>query len=272
VGTRDADGRIVLLPLGPPAAPPSPKEATTLKLVAKLKDVEVKRDTTMKVKIVGETQVDVGEKTSVTGQIHLPEGFIEIQGKRFKIEKANVTFNGDPTNPTVIATAVYTAPDVEKTVVYADFVGPVKTGKLSLRSEPSHSSSEIMALLLFGSADGYFGKSSQGKESDAAKAAGLAGGVVTEGLNKAISGVTSVEITTKVDTEQDNNPRPEVEVQLSREVSASIIRSLGVPPPGQSPDTTMVLVDWRFVKNWSADVTLGDKGTSILDFTWKYRY
>ena len=39
-----------------------------------------------------------------------------------------------PSNPTVVATARYTAP--EGTEVYAEFVGPVETGTLSLRSEP----------------------------------------------------------------------------------------------------------------------------------------
>jgi hypothetical protein len=29
---------------------------------------------------------------------------------------------------------------------------------------------------------------------------------------------------------------------------------------------------WRFHKNYATQATVGDKGTSILDLTWKYRY
>ena len=164
----------------------------------------------------------------------------------------------------VVATAAYEAPDGTK--VFADFVGPVKTGKLTLRSEPQLGQNEILALLLFGSSDGTFGQSAPpGQQgNDGTQAASLAGGVVTQGLNKAISGVTSVEVQTKVDTQESGDPRPEVEVALSREVSATIVYNLGVPPPGQNPDDTLLLVNWRFHKNYSAEATVGDKGTSIL--------
>ena len=48
-----------------------------------------------------------------------------------------VNFTGQPTdNPVVVATAAYDSPDGTKG--FADFVGPVKTGKLTLRSEPPH--------------------------------------------------------------------------------------------------------------------------------------
>ena len=172
----------------------------------------------------------------------------------------------------MIATAAYDSPD--GTRVYADFVGPVKTGKLTLRSEPQLSQNEILALLLFGTADGTFGQAApEGQQgNDVTQAASLAGGVVTQGLNKAISGVSGVDVQTKVDTQDSGDPRPEVEVALSRDVSATVVYNLGVPPPGQNPDDTLLLVDWRFHKNYSTEATLGDKGTSILDLTWKYRY
>jgi hypothetical protein len=50
------------------------------------------------------------------------------------------------------------------------------------------------------------------------------------------------------------------------------VYNLGVPPPGQNPDDTLIVADWRFHGNYSTEATLGDKGTSILDLTWKYRY
>ena len=42
--------------------------------------------------------------------------------------------------------------------------------------------------------------------------------------------------------------------------------------PGANPDTTFATLSWRFLRQWSAQTTVGDAGTSILDFVWKHRY
>jgi translocation and assembly module TamB len=275
VGMREKDGDLALLPLGPPAKADAKRSdsATSMHLAVHLgNDIELRRDTTVRIRLTGTPVVDIDKETKVSGQIHLTEGFLELQGKRFRIERGTVNFAGqEPSNPVVVATAYWDAPGAD-TRVYADFVGPVKTGKLTLRSEPKLSEGEILSLLLFGSKEGMGGNGAPSQENDSQKAAGLAGGVLTQGLNKAISGVSNVDVTTRVDTSEKQNPRPQVEVQLTKTVSAEVTQNLGVTPPGQNPDKTLLAVDWRFVKNWSVTSTLGDRGTSIVDLTWKYRY
>jgi translocation and assembly module TamB len=283
VGSVQPGGVVAILPVDgslPPPAPPKPKDpkasesATKMHIVTHLgPNLEIRRDTTVRAYVTKGPTIDIGDETKVSGGIEIPRGYIELQGKRFQIERGKVTFTGQPVDdPVVVATAAYEASDGTK--VYADFVGPVKTGKLTLRSQPQLSQNEILALLLFGSADGTFGQSAPpGQQgNDATQAVSLAGGVVTQGLNKAISGISGVEVQTKVDTQDSGDPRPEVEVALARDVSATIVYNLGVPPPGQNPDDTLLVIDWRFHKNYSTQATVGDKGTSILDLTWKYRY
>jgi translocation and assembly module TamB len=284
VGSIGKDGIVAILPVDGALPPPKPPEqvvaSTTPEPAMKMHitthlgpDLEIRRDTMVRAYVAGGPTIDIGKETKITGGISVPRGYIELQGKRFQIEKGTVNFTGQsPDNPVVVATAAYDSPDGTK--VYADFVGPVQTGKLTLRSEPELTQNEILALLLFGSADGTFGQAApQGQGGNTGtEAASLAGGVVTQGLNKAISGVTGVEVQTKVDTQESGDPRPEVEVALSRDVSATLVYNLGVPTPGQSPDDTLLLLDWRFHKNYSTEATVGDKGTSILDLTWKYRY
>ncbi len=285
VGSIQAGGAVAILPVDgslppPPVTPSRAKEekasgpSTKLHVVTHLgPDLEIRRDTTVRAYVTEGPVIDIGDATRISGGIEIPRGYIELQGKRFQIEKGKVTFTGqEADNPVVVATAAYDSPD--GTRVFADFVGPVKTGKLTLRSEPQLSQNEILALLLFGSADGTFGQSAPpGQQgNDATQAVSLAGGVVTQGLNKAISGISGVDVQTKVDTQESGDPRPEVEVALARNVSATIVYNLGVPPPGQNPDDTLLVVDWRFHKNYSTEATVGDKGTSILDLTWKYRY
>jgi translocation and assembly module TamB len=283
VGTVGPDGVVQILPVDGALPLPDPRRnqpATASSPPARIHvathlgpDLEIRRDTTVRAFVAEGPTIDIGKETKISGGISIPRGYIELQGKRFQIDKGNVTFTGQPVDdPVVVATASYEASDGTK--VFADFVGPVKTGKLTLRSEPDLSQNEILALLLFGTADGTFGQAAPpGQQgSDVTQAASLAGGVVTQGLNKAISGVSGVDVQTKVDTGDTGDPRPEVEVALSRDVSATLVYNLGVPPPGQNPDDTLLVLDWRFNKSYSTEATLGDKGTSILDLTWKYRY
>ena len=157
---------------------------------------------------------------------------------------------------------------------FADFSGRVTSGKLNLRSEPPLTQDEILSLILFGSTSGSFGAQPPPgqSESTGAKAAGMAGGVVTQGLNKAISGITTADISTRVDTSNSDSPRPELAMQITKDISARLGYKLGVPAPGENPDRTELTLDWRFIRNWSLVTVVGDQGSTALDVQWRLRY
>jgi translocation and assembly module TamB len=271
------DGSQAMKPPPPKNPPPDAPPPIAIHVVTHLgPDLEVRRGTMLKVYVTGGPTIDTGVTTKLSGDIRIPNGYVELQGKRFQIENSKVTFTGQPVdNPLVDASASYVAPDADQTKVTARFIGPVKTGKVALESEPNLTDAQIFSLLMFGTSDGTFGQSAPPGQAgnDTTQAASVAGGVVTEALNKAISGVTGgLDVQTSVDTQQTGNPRPEVEVALSRRVSATVMYSLGVPPPGDNPDDTLLRIDWRFHGHYSTETTLGDKGTTIVDLAWKYRY
>ncbi|HVY48772.1 MAG TPA: translocation/assembly module TamB domain-containing protein, partial [Minicystis sp.] len=270
LGVHERD-RFALLPMGPPKRPPQPG-GTEIHAAVRIGEARIRRDTSLDATIKGNPVFDVDGKTVASGAIRILRGTLEVQGKRFAIDHGVVSFTGDPSEPEILAEATWDAPD--GTRVYADFAGTPKSGKLSLRSEPERTQDEIVALILFGSTSGQLGVSTPGsqQESTAATGAGVAGGVVTQAVNKAISGVTSADIQTRVDTSEADNPRPELLVQLSKNVSAEVAYNTGVPPPGQAPDRTDVTVDWRFYRNYSLDATVGDQGSTALDLVWRLRY
>jgi translocation and assembly module TamB len=251
---------------GPPPAP--------IKLDIRLgDDVQVTRGTDLAVRLQGEPIVTIAEEVTVTGQIRLVRGQISVQGKAFTIDKGTVTFVGDdPSNPQVVLTAEWTAPD--QTRVYADFVGPLKTGKVTLRSDPvlPGGQNDILALLLGATTD-----SATGGFSNAG--AGVAGGAVTQPINKALGGVNKAldkfglagGITANIDT-TTANPRPEVAVQIARDISLQVSWVIGQRAPGTNPDTTLATLSWRFLRKWSVATTVGDAGTSIVDLIWQHRY
>ena len=151
----------------------------------------------------------------------------------------------------MIATAGWTADDGTK--IHADFVGPVKTGKVTLRSDPPRPRSKILAIILFGTADGAnAGPAPAGRAPDGATAAAttLGGGFAAQGLTEAMDDLTGLEATARIDTTRSSNPAAEIEIQLTRRIAIAFEHVLGTPPLSD-PDTNLATVDWRLWKTWS---------------------
>jgi translocation and assembly module TamB len=243
--------------------------------------VHVSRGANLDVHLEGQPTVTFAGTASVSGQIRLPSGSIDVQGKPFEIEKGTITFVGaDPSNPQVVLTAGWTAPD--STRVYADLLGPLKTAQLRLRSSPARPQSEIVALILYGTSDqtslGSPNASGQGGDNAAANTANQAApfaNAATQPLNQAMGRLLRTwglgGITTKIDQSQVV-ARPEVEIQIARNLSLQVAWVLGAPPPGTNPDSTLVTLDWNFLRQWSLETTVGDTGTSIFNMVWQQRY
>jgi translocation and assembly module TamB len=214
--------------------------------------------------------VNHGGSAQVTGQIHLKHGgTLDVQGRKFTVEDGTVTLVGaDPGNPEVVVKASWTAPDA--TVVYATFNGRLKTGKVTLSSEPTLPQQEIVELLLFGTTGG---PQAQSPSTDTASSVvGAVGGEAAQPLNHALNQMGLGAVRANVDTTITTNPRPEIEIQLARDISLKVAVVLGQVPPGVNPDHTLLTVAWRFLSRWSLASTLGDAGTTIFDLLWQRRY
>ena len=279
IGVQLDAGKFRALPLQPLHESPD-RESRLVFDIELGNDVWVRRGTTVRAKLSGRLKVSVQERILARGQIELSKGMIDVQGKRFEVERGIITFkNEDPSNPLVVATARWDSPDGFR--VFADYTGRAKNGKLTLRSEPPLSQDEILSLLLFGAPDGSFGVETgvpgqpgteeSGKGQEAALAVGVAGGAATQGLNRAIGDLTTLDVTTRVDTTY-GDPRPQVVVQLTRRLAAQLSYAVGDPPPGQTPDRTFLTLDLRLGTRWSLATTFGDRGASMLDLLWRYRY
>ena len=289
IGARRSDGKFVIMALQPLDSASADGEPPSLKrLFVHLGDnVWVERGRQAKVQLTGNLEIDSGSEQKVAGRIELKGGQLDVSGKRFEIERGVISFEGtDASNPTVTATARWDSP--ANYSVYADYVGSVKDGKLKLHSEPSLNQDEILSLLLFGSPDGSIASGSSGVDNgnnsnggsstnaadgsnSATAAVGVAGGTVTQGLNRAISNVTSLDVSTRVDT-STGGARPELDVQLTPRLTTRITRALGAPQPGQSPDMTFITLELRLKRSWALSGTVGDHGASTIDLIWRKRY
>ena len=273
VGLYTSPQRFVALPLDAheAGAQNDVPSGNSLSVAVHLGDIQIARGTDVRVGLGGDLTAKIDAKTTVTGKIALKTGKLDVQGKSFEIESGTVTFAGDPADPEVNVTAGWTAED--GTRVYADYIGPIKTGKVTLRSEPARPQNEIVALILFGTADGSESTpyNSAASENTGTQAGTTVGGFATGGLSKGLDKLTGMDITAKIDTSQAN-PRPEVEMQVARNISLELAVVLGTIPPGTNQDTTYATVDWRFHRNWSLATTFGDLGSTIADVVWRRRY
>ncbi len=268
----------VKLPLDKEDLEPPPSEkpaaATTMDVDVRLGEITVVQGNMAKIVLGGAPHIHMdGGPPEVTGQIQVKTGKIDVQGKKFEIEKGIITFQKeDAANPIVVATAVWESDDGSK--IYADFVGPVATGKVTLRSEPARPRNEILAMILFGTADGANATPpppGRAPDGTTKAAVGVGGGFAAQGLTEAMDDLTGIQATARIDTSRANNPAPEIEIQLARRISVAFQHVLGTPPLS-SPDKNLATFDWRFRRNWSLETQFGDRGKLQTDAVWQKRY
>ena len=218
----------------------------------------------------GRTIVDIAQEIAVTGQISLRNGgTIDVQGRRFVVDRGTVTFveGDDAADPIVVAAAYWDAPD--RTRIWVEFNGPLKTGNLTLRSEPPYSKNEILSILLFGRADPNQARAGDAKAGGGDQAAAVGTGAVAAGFNKALG-----ELDQDFELEQDrtsaNRVRTKLGYRLRRTIKVQLAYATGFSQ--REPDTTYLFVEWQFIPKWALIGTRGDKGTSILDVVFQHRY
>lgn len=276
VGTFRGPRTFVKLPLDKQDLEPPSEDApaaTVTEVDVHLGEVTVVQGNMVRVVLTGDPHLRIANETTLSGQIAVKSGKVDVQGKKFEIEKGTITFQSEDTsNPIIVATAGWTADDGSR--VYADFVGPLKTGKVTLRSDPPRPRNEILAMILFGTADGANAPPpppGRAPDGTTKAAASLGGGFAAQGLTEAMDDLTGIEATARINTTRSANPAPEIEVQIARTVSLAFSHILGTPPLSQ-PDTNLAIVEWRFRRNWSLEATFGDRGKVQTDAIWTKRY
>jgi autotransporter translocation and assembly factor TamB len=268
VGYWRQDREFVPIPLQPLEEPPAPSEYQTV-VTVDLGNLSLEKGDQVEVGVGGKITAKLGAELDVTGKLETKRGTLFISGKTFEIERGTVTFTGGPPDtPIISAVARYDSP--AGYTVYAEYTGTATEGKLSLRSEPPLSQDEILTLLMFGTPDGSFGAGGENNNQLSAVVS-VAGSTAAQGLNRALSKVTDLDVSARVDT-STGAPRPELVLQLTPRVAARVTQALGEPAPGQSPDRTFVTLELRIASAWALSTMVGDRGATAFDVIWRRRY
>ena len=143
----------------------------------------------------------------------------------------------------------------------------MKTGKVTLRSEPPRPKNEILALILFGTADGVNPQPAPpGRQSDGTMraAVGLGGAFVAQGLTEALDDLAGIQATARIDTTRAAILAPRSSSSSRRRSRSRFAHVIGTPPITE-PDKNLANIEYRFHRNWSLETTFGDRGTALLD-------
>lgn len=223
-----------------------------------------------RIQLTGRAQLEVADEVRVRGNLGLARGTFELNGRAFEVHRGTITFQPDePDNPLIVLDARWYSP--EGITVIAAFSGPAKTGTLSLTSDPPLRDDQVVSLLLFGDTSGLGEGAASGGSDSANQAATVGGSLASSGLNQALGRIKGVDLTTRVRGE-DGNVRPEVVVQLTNSLSAQLGYNLEEPSPGKSPDRTLLTFEARLVGGSAVSATIGDQGSSLVNWVWRYRY
>jgi translocation and assembly module TamB len=268
IGVRRSDAKFAALPVQPLV--PQKEDPKPLEVTIELgRSVSLRQGDLVTAELTGKLVAKVAEETTVTGEIELKGGSLDVSGKRFEIERGTVRFAGaDPGNPSIFAVARWDAP--AGYAVRARYVGTATDGKLTLSSEPPLQEAEILNLILFGTPEGS-GASGGGGMDSTASAVGIAGGTAAKGINRVLHDFTNLDIQARVDT-STGAARPELVVPITRRLSARVTRAVGEPTPGASPDRTFLTLELRLKRNWALSALFGDRGASALDLIWRHHY
>ncbi len=274
VGTRDQQGDWVEVALQP-IEQPSQDDPWSVELAVDLgRKFWLQQGPTRRIQIGGKLRVAALAKQDVRveGQLKLARGRIEINGRMFEVREGTITFQPEePDNPVIVAAARWDSP--EGITVIARFEGPVKSGEMTLTSDPPLPEDQVLSLLLFGDTAGLGSVGSGGEQTDGAtKRPPSEGSVASQGLNQALSRIEGIDLSTRVAGGDSGNVRPEVVIQLTNSLSAEVGYNLQEPSPGKSPDRTLLSLEIRLIGGHSLSATVGDRGTSLLDWVWRYRY
>jgi hypothetical protein len=268
VGYWRQDREFVTVPLQPLEEPAAPSEYLTI-VTVDLGNLQLEKGDQVEVGVGGTITAKLGAELDVTGKLETKRGTLFVSGKTFEIERGTVTFTGGPPDtPIISAVARYDSP--AGYTVYAEYTGTASEGKLTLRSEPALSQDEILTLLMFGTPDGSFGAGSQ-SQSELSTVVSVAGSTAAQGLNRALSKVTDLDVSARVDT-STGAPRPELVLQVTPRLAARVTQALGEPAPGQSPDRTFVTLELRIASAWALSTMVGDRGATAFDVIWRRRY
>lgn len=273
VKERDATIRVIdstQPTIDTPETPPAPRIPPLFDRLATDVVLEVQRNTRVKhemadIELRGSVRIrkQAEEKPVVIGSIEAVRGWVEIQGRQFKIQRGEVVFTGGRVeNPRLDVVAVHRKSPYE---IEARLGGTVEAPTLVLSSNPSLEQADILAVLLFGRPTSELDEGE--KTTMQERAIGLTSGYAAGVLGKAVSEALGLE---NLGVDMRNLDLTGGRVGIGRyllpDLYISVTQGLGEDQGRE------VSAEYFLTRRWKIITSSDSLGTSGIDLIWETPY
>ncbi|MBL9008636.1 MAG: translocation/assembly module TamB domain-containing protein [Myxococcales bacterium] len=204
----------------------------------------------------------------IRGDLHALNGWLEILGRRYQIDRAQVSLSGDvPPNPLL---DISISRKVEDATIYILVTGTAQKPIISFRSDPAtYDQGQIIAMVLSGS--------SRGGGTIQQQALGALSSLVVGKLKDQLGAAVPVDVIKfdvgGSDAMGANQSSIEIGKYLRDNLYLSYTHRFGNPSTIlRRLNNDQVALEWWFLRNYQLHIMGGDQGVGSLNVYWYKRF
>lgn len=204
--------------------------------------------------------LELGEEMQARGSVRVEQGWLELVGRRYRIQTAAASFAGD-LDPSLNVQLVH---EFDAITLFIDVSGLASVPVVEFRSEPSiYDTAELLAFVLGANPD----QPEAAGTGVGQKAAGVATGLIAGQLSKIVTNATPLDLL-RIDTDDSSPER----VLLGKWITEKLLVAYRHRFTADARTNSDELVfEYRFLKRWLLEGFVGQRVIGA-DALWIHRY
>ena len=205
--------------------------------------------------------------TEIAGGISVDHGYIELFGRRWDIDRADVSFAGSTKiNPNLNIEVEH---QFATTTIYVEVTGTLTKPKLDFRAEPgNYDQATILGWVLGGDPDAPSNSDHQPLEQ---KAVGVASNLLLGQINSQLRNVLPIDVLNVQigEAQSESTTRIEVGKWLTDRLFVGYQARLNAP---DNENVNEAEIKFRLATRWFLDAFFGDRSVGGADVLWSKKY
>jgi hypothetical protein len=210
-----------------------------------------------------------GDEVQVFGTMGANEGFVTQLGKRFTVERGDLTFSGQPENPEISVRTLYALRQPSDIKIWYIIEGTAEDPQFRYESDPEMELQDIVSYTVFGRPFHSLMAWEQtvSGRSDAA-VADAAFDILLDRVEQIASERLGIDMLQIDNTRSSGNSGTTIKAgkYVSDRLFVAILQELG------SNVSSQIMIEYMLRRNLELVITGSDSYQSGIDFMWKYDY
>ncbi|MDG5766807.1 translocation/assembly module TamB [Balneolales bacterium ANBcel1] len=212
------------------------------------------------------------EEIEVFGDMGVASGHVTTFNKRFRLERGDITFSGDPTNPALNIRTLYEPRQQYETIrIYYLITGTISDPEFEYESEPEMELQDIISYTLFGRpfhALAGWEQTVSGR-SDGSMATNIAVDILIDRIETLAADRLGIDVIEIENTRRGGESGTSIKAGkfVSDRLFVAFLQELGGTEAGRQ-----VLVEYLITRNLELIFTASDDFRSGVDLMWRFDY